>query len=87
MNVVIRDDELATNTRHRLWAEHLELPISAIAGEPANVIDTLWKPISAHQLDHLSTGRPLTRRPVRLPNLSRSSERLLGPLQGLLVDG
>ena len=87
MNVVIRDSALATNTRHRLWAEHLELPISAIAGEPANVIDTLWKPISARQLDHLSTGRPLTRRPVRLPNLSRSSERLLGPLQGLLVDG
>jgi len=44
-------------------------------------------PVSALQLDHISTGRPLTRRPVLLPNLSRSSERLLGPLQGLLVDG
>jgi phosphatidylserine/phosphatidylglycerophosphate/cardiolipin synthase-like enzyme len=87
MNVVIHDTSLATDTRLRLWAEHLELPVSAVDGDPASVIDTLWKPISALQLGHLSTGRPLTRRPVRLPNVSRRSERLLGPLQGLLVDG
>ena len=87
MNVVTRDPTLATNTRRRLWAEHLELPMSAVGGDPASVIDTVWKPISALQLDHLGAGRPLTRRPVRLPNTSRRSERLLGPLQGLLVDG
>ena len=87
MNVVTHDTSLATHTRLRLWAEHLELPVSAVGGDPASVIDTLWKPISAVQLDHLSTGRPLTHRPVRLPNVSRRSERLLGPLQGLLVDG
>ncbi len=87
MNVVVHDPALATNTRLRLWAEHLELPVSAVDGEPASVVDTLWKPISKLQLEQLSAGRPLTRRPVRLPNVSRSSERLLGPLQGLLVDG
>ena len=87
MNIVSHDPGLAAQTRVRLWAEHLELPVSAVAGDPASVIDTLWKPISALQLEHLGAGRPLTRRLVLLPNVSRRSERLLGPLQGLLVDG
>jgi phosphatidylserine/phosphatidylglycerophosphate/cardiolipin synthase-like enzyme len=87
MNVVTRDLAIARETRLRLWTEHLEQPVDAIAGDPADVIDTQWKPISAEQLDRLGSGRPLTHRVVRLPGVSRRSERLLGPLQGLVVDG
>jgi hypothetical protein len=39
------------------------------------------------QLERLKSGSPLTHRLVGLPHLSRRSCRLLGPLQGLLVDG
>jgi hypothetical protein len=86
MNVVTHDPELALETRLRLWAEHLELPKHDIAAEPARVIDEHWKPISVEQLERLNAGEPLTHRLVRLPEVSRRSERLLGPLQGLLVD-
>jgi phosphatidylserine/phosphatidylglycerophosphate/cardiolipin synthase-like enzyme len=87
MNVVTHDTVIARQTRLRLWAEHLELPIEQIAGEPAHVIDEHWKPISKEQLERRQTGQPLTHRLVLLPHVSKRSERLLGPLQGLLVDG
>jgi phosphatidylserine/phosphatidylglycerophosphate/cardiolipin synthase-like enzyme len=87
MNVVTHDSALARETRLRLWSEHLELPVMDVAGAPARVIDEHWKPISAAQLSRLTAGEPLTHRLVRLPNVSRRSARLLGPLQGLLVDG
>jgi phosphatidylserine/phosphatidylglycerophosphate/cardiolipin synthase-like enzyme len=87
LNVVTHDPPLASKTRLRLWAEHLELPTRDVAGDPTDVIDERWKPISAEQLDRLGAGEPLTHRLVRLPHVSRRSERLLGPLQGLLVDG
>jgi phosphatidylserine/phosphatidylglycerophosphate/cardiolipin synthase-like enzyme len=86
LNVVTRG-AIAAHTRRRLWAEHLELPETDLADDPTTVIDELWKPISAHQLELLKAGRPPTHRLVRLPHVSRTSERLLGPLQGLLVDG
>jgi phosphatidylserine/phosphatidylglycerophosphate/cardiolipin synthase-like enzyme len=87
MNVVTHDPALARDTRLRLWAEHLEQPVEDIAGEPADIVDSRWKPISAEQLDRLESGRPLMHRIVRLPGVSRRSERLFGPLQGLVVDG
>ncbi|MGZ4461795.1 MAG: phospholipase D-like domain-containing protein, partial [Gaiellaceae bacterium] len=87
MNVVTHDAVLARQTRLRLWAEHLELSIGQVAGEPAQVIDDYWKPISKEQLARRQAGQPLTHRLVRLPHVSRRSERLLGPLQGLLLDG
>jgi dienelactone hydrolase len=87
MNVVTHDTALARQTRLRLWAEHLELPIEQVAGEPAEVIDDHWKPISSEQLARRQAGQPLTHRLVRLAHVSRRSERLLGPLQGLLLDG
>ncbi|MGZ4356067.1 MAG: phospholipase D-like domain-containing protein [Gaiellaceae bacterium] len=87
MNVVTHDPALARQTRLRLWAEHLELSIEQVAGEPARVIDDYWNPISKEQLARREAGEPLTHRLVRLPHVSRRSERLLGPLQGLLVDG
>jgi phosphatidylserine/phosphatidylglycerophosphate/cardiolipin synthase-like enzyme len=87
MNVVTHDTAIARQTRLRLWAEHLELPIEQIAGEPAQVIDDHWKPISKEQLARRQAGQPLTHRLVLLPHVSRRSERMLGPLQGLLLDG
>ncbi len=87
MNVVTHDSETARRTRLRLWAEHLELAADEVDGDSTRVIDELWKPISKEQLARRQAGQPLTHRLVRLPHLSSRSERLLGPLQGLLVDG
>jgi phosphatidylserine/phosphatidylglycerophosphate/cardiolipin synthase-like enzyme len=87
VNVVTEDSRLATDTRRRLWAEHLELPVAEVSGDPTALIDDVWRPIAAEQLTRLTAGLPLTHRLVRLPHVSPSSERLLGPLQGLLVDG
>jgi phosphatidylserine/phosphatidylglycerophosphate/cardiolipin synthase-like enzyme len=87
MNVVTHDPQIASSTRLRLWSEHLELAPSAIPADPTRAIDELWKPISAEQLERRSSGRPLTHRLLRLPNVSRRSDRALGPINGLLVDG
>ena len=87
VNVVTHDRRLAAETRLRLWAEHLELPRDEVSEDPTTVVDRLWKPIAHAQLERLQAGRAPTQRLVRLPHVSRRSERLLGPLQGLLVDG
>ncbi len=87
MNIVTHDPALARETRLRLWAEHLELPVDRIPAEAAKAIDELWQPISAEQLERRKQGRELTHRLVRLPHLSKRSGRALGPLSGLLVDG
>ena len=78
---------LATRTRIRLWAEHLELEPDRIPADPTVAIDELWKPISQEQLDRRNAGGALTHRLVRLPNVSRRSGRAWGPISGLLVDG
>jgi phosphatidylserine/phosphatidylglycerophosphate/cardiolipin synthase-like enzyme len=87
MNVVCHDPGLAQQTRLRLWAEHLELPIEDVPRDPVRGVDELWKPISKQQLERRNDGLPLTHRLVRLPHLSRRSSRALGPLSGILVDG
>lgn len=87
MNVVTHDPAMAADTRLRLWSEHLELPVANIPADTTTAIDTIWKPLSAEQLQRQEQGQPLTHRLVRLPNLSRRSGRALGPLSGLLVDG
>jgi phosphatidylserine/phosphatidylglycerophosphate/cardiolipin synthase-like enzyme len=87
MNLVTHDADLARQTRLRLWAEHLELPLDKVDIEPNRLIEDYWKPISNEQLARQRAGEPLTHRLVRLPGISKRSERLLGPLQGLLVDG
>jgi phosphatidylserine/phosphatidylglycerophosphate/cardiolipin synthase-like enzyme len=86
-NVVTCDSELARATRLRLWSEHLERPVSAIGGDPTRVIDDVWKPVAAEQLTRRRAGLAPTHRLVQLPQLSRRTRRLLGPVQGLLVDG
>jgi phosphatidylserine/phosphatidylglycerophosphate/cardiolipin synthase-like enzyme len=87
MNIVSHDARLARQTRLRLWAEHLELPIAEMPTDPIQVIDDLWKPISEEQLERRKIGHPLTHRLVRLPHVSKRSARALGPVTGVLVDG
>ncbi|MGZ6652255.1 MAG: phospholipase D-like domain-containing protein, partial [Solirubrobacteraceae bacterium] len=87
MNVVTCDPRLARETRLRLWAEHLERSVNDVFGEPAQVIDELWRPIAGEQLERRRRGEPLTHRLQELPRVSRRTMALLGPLHGLLVDG
>jgi phosphatidylserine/phosphatidylglycerophosphate/cardiolipin synthase-like enzyme len=87
MNIVTHDPAVARQTRLRLWAEHLELPLERVDGEVAALVDNRWKLIANEQLERRRAGSPLTHRLVELPGVSRHSMRLLGPLQGLLVDG
>jgi hypothetical protein len=87
VNVVSRDPDLARNTRLRLWSEHLGVPAAELDGDPAAVVDGRWRPVADEQLARLRRGDPLTHRLLALPGVSRRSARLLGPLQGLMVDG
>ena len=87
VNVVTCDPALARDTRLRLWAAHLERDIDEIAGDPSTVIDELWRPIAAEQRERRNRGEPLTHGLVELQATSHRSERLLGRLQALLVDG
>ena len=87
LNVVTCDSELARSTRLRLWAEHLERSEDEVAGEPAQVVDEVWRPIAEEQYRLRQAGSPPTHRLCLLPGVSRRSRRVLGPVQGLLVDG
>jgi len=87
VNVVSHNPELARQTRLRLWAEHLDRPVETLTGDPSTLIDDIWRPLAAEQLERRMAGAPLTHGLVRLAHVSRRSKRLLGPLQSLLVDG
>jgi phosphatidylserine/phosphatidylglycerophosphate/cardiolipin synthase-like enzyme len=87
MNVVSHDPGLARSTRLRLWAEHLERPAATLEGDPATLIDEVWRPLASEQLERRNAGAHLTHGVVGLAHVSRRSKRLLGPLQSLLVDG
>src|SRR5213079_3245318 len=77
VNVVVRDADLARQTRLRLWAEHLERDPSELEGNPTEVVDELWRQAADDPAHHLT----------RLSHVSRRSKRLLGPIQSLVVDG
>jgi len=88
MNVVTDDPELARNTRERLWAEHLELPLADVSGrEPRALVDEHWIPIAHEQLRREREGSEATHHLIALPDVSRRTRRLLGPLTGLVDDG
>jgi phosphatidylserine/phosphatidylglycerophosphate/cardiolipin synthase-like enzyme len=72
--LITTDEELVRDTRLRLWREHLRR--DDVDGAPHDVIDRVWVP-TAEQGDHLAV----------LPHVSRRARRLLGPINGLLVDG
>jgi phosphatidylserine/phosphatidylglycerophosphate/cardiolipin synthase-like enzyme len=87
VNVVVHDPAVARATRLRLWSEHLQRPEDEISGDPARVVDELWRPIAEEQQRRGRDGEPRTHRLTLLPHVSRHAERLQGPLRGLLVDG
>ena len=87
MNVVTHDADFARATRLKLWSEHLERSAEELDGDPAEIIDGVWRPLAQEQLDRRRDGRPLTHRLVLLPHVSRRAEALRGPINGLLVDG
>ena len=87
VNVVTCDPVLARETRLRLWSEHLQRPLDEVSGDPVRVVDELWKRIAEEQDARRRRGEPPTHRLCLLPHVSRRQRRLLGPLQGLLVDG
>jgi phosphatidylserine/phosphatidylglycerophosphate/cardiolipin synthase-like enzyme len=85
--LVTDDAALAAATRHRLWAEHLECGEDDVRGDPTDLIDRCWRPRAEEQLKRRRDGRPMTHRVSRLDGVSLHSARLLGPLEGLVVDG
>ena len=87
MNIVTCDPAIARETRLRLWSEHLERSIDEVSGDPARVVDELWRPIAEEQRQRLERGDALTHRLRELPGVSRRSMALLGPLDSLVVDG
>jgi hypothetical protein len=72
---------------YALWSEHLERSIDEVSGDPASVIDQLWRPIAEEQRHRLENGEPLTHRLRELSGVSRRSMAVLGPLDSLIVDG
>ena len=86
-NVVVREPELAREVRLRLWEEHLERPREEIDGDPARVFDELWKPLADERLERRKRDGWADGKLTLLPHVSRRSEALWGPLNGLFVDG
>jgi phosphatidylserine/phosphatidylglycerophosphate/cardiolipin synthase-like enzyme len=86
-NVVVRDPALARELRLRLWEEHLELPRGKIDGDPARVFDEHWKPLAEERLERRKRDGWADGKLTMLPHVSRRTEALWGPLNGLLVDG
>lgn len=86
-NLVICDERVARETRLQLWSEHLDLPLAEVDGDPAELVDSRWRPLADQQRDRLVKGERLTHSLVLLPGVSRRSKRLIGPLQSFVVDG
>ncbi len=88
MCVATDDAALARDTRVRLWAEHLQMDEGEVRdADPATLVDDRWHPIADEQLERRRAGLPATHRLLELPDASRRSARLLGPLNGLFTDG
>ena len=60
MNVVTCDSRVARETRLRIWAEHLERSVEEVSGEPARLVDGMWRPIAGEQLERRRRGKPQT---------------------------
>jgi phosphatidylserine/phosphatidylglycerophosphate/cardiolipin synthase-like enzyme len=87
VNVQVCDPALARATRLRLWSEHLGLPADEVAGEPADVVDRLWIPIARRERARHRAGERRRHRLRELTPGSRKLERLLGPMDAIVVDG
>ena len=88
MNIVLADDGAARALRERLWAEHLECDPAELAGASvAEIVDRRFWPRAEEQRERIRRGEPPEYRLALLSGVSRRSRALLGPLDGLLVDG
>jgi len=87
VNVQLCDPELARGTRLRLWSEHLGVHEEEIAGDPTEVVDRLWIPIARRERERRRTGQRREHRLRELTAGSRKLERLLGPMDAIVVDG
>ena len=76
VNVVVRDHDFIRAARLRLWEEHLEQPAD---GEPCRIVDEIWRPLANESAQH--------RKLRLLRGVSRRTQALWGPINGLLVDG
>jgi phosphatidylserine/phosphatidylglycerophosphate/cardiolipin synthase-like enzyme len=76
VNAVVRFESLVRDARLRLCSEHLEPDAE---GDPCRVIDELWRPRAAE-------GSP-ERKLRLLRGVSRRTQALWGPINGLVVDG
>jgi phosphatidylserine/phosphatidylglycerophosphate/cardiolipin synthase-like enzyme len=86
-NVVVRDPALVREVRLRLWEEHLERPREEIDGDPARVFDEVWLPLAERRLEQRRRDGWADGKLTFLPHVSRRTEALWGPLNGLFVDG
>jgi phosphatidylserine/phosphatidylglycerophosphate/cardiolipin synthase-like enzyme len=86
-NVIVRDPAFAREVRLTLWEEHLERPREEIDGDPARVFDELWLPLAKKRLEERRREGFADGKLTLLPHVSRRSEALWGPLNGLFVDG
>jgi phosphatidylserine/phosphatidylglycerophosphate/cardiolipin synthase-like enzyme len=87
MNVVSADERLATGLRKRLWSEHLRCSVDELDAPVHELVDTRWRPRAEEELERIRRREPPQHGLSRLPHVSRKSRRLLGPINGLLVDG
>jgi phosphatidylserine/phosphatidylglycerophosphate/cardiolipin synthase-like enzyme len=86
VNVQLADPGLARRTRLRLWSEHLGVPEDEIAGDPSEVVDRLWIPIARRERERQRIGERREHRLRELTPSSRKIERLLGPMDAVVVD-
>jgi len=86
VNVQICDQTLARSTRLRLWSEHLGLSENEIAGDPTEIIDGLWIPIARREGERRRAAQRREHRLRELTPSSRKLERLLGPMDAIVVD-
>jgi phosphatidylserine/phosphatidylglycerophosphate/cardiolipin synthase-like enzyme len=87
VNVVLHDERTVREARFRLWSEHLERPPDEVAGDPARVFDDVWLPYAREQRERRRRRDPEAGRCSLLPNVSRRSAALWGPLTSIVVDG
>lgn len=85
VNVVVQDRALVRAARHRLWSEHLER--DDVDADPAALVDEVWRPLAEESLARRRQEGASEHRLTLLPHVSRRGEALLGPLNGLFVDG
>jgi phosphatidylserine/phosphatidylglycerophosphate/cardiolipin synthase-like enzyme len=87
VNVVVRDEAVARSARLRLWSEHLERTAAEVSGDSATLVDDVWRPLAEEQLERRRREGAVHHRLTLLPHVSRRAGALLGPLNGLIVDG